>query len=109
MFGGTFDPEYFKRDHTYIAALEFPDDLTTQVGNGSLTVELEVDLREEEGDGWVESIKYDFAGHTRYRLFNETKSWNDAEVACQSNGGHLASVTSQDELAELAALLVGSF
>ena len=38
MFRGTFDPEYFKQDHTYIATLEFPDDLTAKVGNGSLTM-----------------------------------------------------------------------
>ena len=42
MFGGTFDPEYFKRDHTYIATLEFPDDLKEQVGTGFLTIELEI-------------------------------------------------------------------
>ena len=69
MFGGTFDPEYFERDHTYIATLEFPDDLTERVGNGSLTIEIEVDLREEEDVDWVENIEYEFGGLPKYQLF----------------------------------------
>ena len=102
MFKGTFDPEYFKRERTYIATLELPDDLTAQVGNGSLTIEMEVDLREGEGDDWVE---YDFGSLSKYQLFNQTKIWAEAEAACQSKGGHLASVTSQDELEELVELV----
>ena len=32
-----------------------------------------------------------------YKLNQDTKSWGDAEAACQSEGGHLASIHSEDE------------
>ena len=36
--------------------LELPDDIKDQVGNGSLAIELEVEIRENEG--WQERLKY---------------------------------------------------
>ena len=53
-FGGYYQEKYYKsdRDHHYV--LELPDNLSEQVGDGKLVIELEVDIREEEG--WLEEV-----------------------------------------------------
>lgn len=38
----------------------------------------------------------EFNGH-RYYVSNSTSSWSDAKLACEAVGGHLASITSQEE------------
>ncbi|MCR5048982.1 MAG: sigma-70 family RNA polymerase sigma factor [Saccharofermentans sp.] len=38
----------------------------------------------------------DFAGHS-YALFDNCSSWEDAQAYCESQGGHLATITSQGE------------
>lgn len=37
-----------------------------------------------------------FNGHT-YKIFEQALSWNDAKAYCESLGGHLVSITSQEE------------
>lgn len=43
-------------------------------------------------------------GH-RYQLFDTSMSWNEAEAYCESLGGHLATITSEEEQAEIEELL----
>ena len=55
-YGGEFVEEYYIKDQDYHMVLEFPDDIQDQVGNGSLLIELEVDIREEED--WQEQLRF---------------------------------------------------
>ena len=86
-FGGDFVREFYQEDRDFLMVLELPDDIEDQVGSGSLIIDLEVDTREEQG--WFE----DFSIYT----FHKTKkTWSEAESHCQKEGGHLASVTSEE-------------
>ena len=83
-------------DKDYDIALELPDDIKDHVGSGSLAIELEVDLREEEG--WQERVQYtNIDLDLRYKLHKEEKTWPEAEAICQQEGGHLPSVASEEE------------
>lgn len=43
--------------------------------------------------------------HTsRYEIFKECLTWEEASARCQEMGGHLATITSQDEMNELIAI-----
>ena len=73
-----------------------------QVGCGSLVVQLEVDTREKEG--WQEEeVMYSSNSVYRedkiheYKLYREKNAWADAEAHCKGQGGHLASVLSEEE------------
>ena len=107
-YGGEFVEEYYKKDQVYHMVLELPDDIKDQVGNGSLAIELEVDIRGNEG--WQERLKYadnapqeytwsDF-GYA-YKLHTQGRHWAEAEAECQKEGGHLASAPSQEVSEEL--------
>ena len=54
-FGEDYVEEYFKENKEFLMVLELPDDIKDRVGAGSLTIDLEVDIRNEEG--WVEDIR----------------------------------------------------
>lgn len=58
------------------------------VPTGSLMVQISA---ETEGDGILE-----FNGHY-YKVFNESLTWYEAEDACETMGGHLVTITSQEE------------
>lgn len=58
------------------------------VPTGSLMVQTSA---ETEGDGILE-----FNGHY-YKVFNESLTWYEAENACETMGGHLVTITSQEE------------
>lgn len=45
-----------------------------------------------------------YNGH-RYQLFDMPMDWNEAEAYCESLGGHLATITSEEEQADLEELL----
>ena len=45
LYGEKYDGSYFKSDRSHQVVLEFPDDLSEQVGKGKLVVELEVDSK----------------------------------------------------------------
>ena len=89
-FGEEYVEEYYKEDKDFLMVLEVPDDIKYQVGGGSLIIDVEVDIRDEEG--WVEDItSFTFSLHAT------KKTWEEAERDCQREGGHLASVTSDEE------------
>ena len=73
-------------------------------------IEVDVDTREEEG--WHEEVVYSKKGDhifrrnentLKYKLYDESKTWSDAEAQCISEGGHLASVLTQEEKRVAAA------
>ena len=109
FYGEPFDIGHYKSDKYHQVALEFPDDLAEQLGNGKLVVELEVDTREE--DSWREEVRY--IEGPKYKVYNaesdQELSWHSAEAHCQSQGGHLASVLNSAELEELLAVSVDSY
>ena len=45
-----------------------------------------------------------FAGHT-YKVFDESMAWHEAKQYCETLGGHLATVTSQEEQNFVASLI----
>ena len=48
-FKEPYQPDFLKNDHIYEATLKVPESLSDQIGNGSLVIEVEVDLIEDEG------------------------------------------------------------
>ena len=94
-FGGDFVEIYHQEDREFSMVLELPKDIKDQIGSGSLVIDLEVDTREEIG--WVEEVRFrDEPLSTVFTLHTTEKNWTEAESYCQKNGGHLASVTSEE-------------
>ena len=104
-FKEPYDESYHSESKEYHVALDFPEGLAEQVGNGSLIVEIEVDTRQV--DGWVEKVEY--SEGRKFFLVRETKEWAEAEAHCQSRGAHLASVLTEEELLEVKTLIDDSF
>ena len=73
----------------------FPGNLAELVGDGSLVIEVEVDTREEEG--WEEYVETNVGEVRKYKFYDIEMTWTEAEAYCQSEGGHLASVPTQEE------------
>ena len=108
-FEESYKEDYYKEDRKQQFEIQISEDLRTQVGSGSLLIQLEVDIREEEG--WQEEVKFTKAsyGFDIYKLYTEEKSWPDAENHCRKEGaGHLASVLTQEEQEEVGALTGGN-
>ena len=102
-FGEEHDQNYYEEDKYYNLKIDIPIDLSSQIGSGSLVIQLEVDTREEEG--WQEEVS--FWEGAKYKLYTERKTWVDAEATCQEEGGHLASVLSDEEQEEVRAAKIG--
>ena len=69
------------------------------MGNGSLVIELAVDMRKDNEVTW----------RTDYKLYKDKKIWDAAAAHCKSKGGQLASIHSEAEqiLAERAKRAAG--
>ena len=101
-FGEDFVEEYYKEDREFHFVLELPIDIKDQVGSGLLVLELEFNTRMEEG--WIEEVVYSKLTAKDFTLFQKKlytyhtshKSWTQAEAECQREGGHLASVLSEE-------------
>ena len=85
-----------KDRHNHIV-LEFPKDIESIVGEGSLVIELEVDTRMEEG--WKETVE--FTEGPRYMQTPKERHWKTAEDHCRKWDGHLVSVHSEWEHQEI--------
>ena len=83
---------------SFKAVLQFPDNLTEQVGNGSLVIDLEVDSEQEE---------VEYTTGPKYRLFTEGKSWKEAEAHCNKQGLDFASVLSERDKEEVDLVAAG--
>ena len=71
-------------------------------------IQLDVDTREEEG--WQEEVRYLTTakwGPEKYKLYLQWKTWSDAEAHCREEGGHLASVLSEEEQDEVKTAIGG--
>ena len=104
-FGEKYREEYYKEDKYHRVVLELPNNIDRMVGSGSLEIQLEVDTRDEEG--WKEEVKVPTRPE-KYIFFSEKKTWENAEVHCQGEGGHLASVHNDEEWREVVALTRGA-
>ena len=58
--------------------------------------------------GWQEDVTTNKGGPVQFKYINNNKTWADAEVHCQVEGGHLASVLSKRDQVEIRKL-GGSF
>ena len=93
--------EFYQWDRDFLIVLDLPSDIKDLVGKGSLTINLEVDTREDQG--WVEEVHL----LPNFTLHTEKKYWPDAESHCQEEGGHLASVTSEEVNQALKSVAAG--
>ena len=98
---GFKDPAYqssfYENDHIYEAILKAPLNLADKIGDGSLAVEIEVSLKE----GWGEEVQISKGDPKAFTYHTETLYWHDAEAYCQSMGGNLASIESEEELEKI--------
>ena len=105
-------------NNIYKITLLFPSDLVEQVGNGSLVIQLGVDMRKEEG--WQEEVVYLETpkwGTSRYNLwtsgrvdeneYESFKTWEDAKKQCRMEGGQLASVLNKNDHDKLKTVAEG--
>ena len=92
-FGGDYNEELYKGGMTNTLIVQLPDDLEEKLDKGRLVVDLQVNTG--EGKGWMETVRYTAGQSLKY--FSTRKTWEEAEKECSENGGHLASVISQQE------------
>lgn len=62
--------------------------------NAKLAVEKAIELRNQKAK--ENSVAEPTDGH-KYEIFRETLTWEEAKAACEAKGGHLATITSQEE------------
>ena len=98
-FGDELDSVINTKEHLQHMVIQFPSNMDEIVGLGTLVINLEYETKKVEG--WQEEVKYS-EGPT-YKVYTESKTWEDAEATCQSDGGHLASVHSEREQLQLTA------
>ena len=84
-----FDRGSYMADRAFKSTLVLSDNVTDQVGDGSLVIELNVVLR-ENGKQSEEYPK-------KYKLYRRRKTWRSAEAFCTSEGGNLASIQTEKE------------
>ena len=81
-FRGNYQPHVFDNDHIFEATLKVSENLSDQIGNGSLVIEVEVDLIKDEG--FSEEVQISRGGPKVFTFHSdEPKSWYEAEAFCQ--------------------------
>ncbi|MGN0968832.1 MAG: VWA domain-containing protein [Oscillospiraceae bacterium] len=102
-----FDQIYSEQKELYVVEYEsdasldsyLARDLSVQVSGSGYRAKADLSFTP------VRSINDNGSGHTsRYQLFKECLSWEEASRRCQEMGGHLATITSQDEMDLLIAM-----
>lgn len=71
--------------------------------NAKLAVEKAIELRDEKAKEAENASSEPTDGH-RYEIFRETLTWEEAKAACEAKGGHLATITSQEEQKTIESL-----
>ena len=107
--GNDVDDTYYLSNHSFMATLHFPSYLTEQVASGSLVIQLDVDIRDQEG--WQEEVTYAQIpqwGTQKYKLYDKQVTYPEAVRTCQDKGGLLATVLSQEEQEEALAVTNGN-
>ena len=64
--------------------------------NAKLAVEKAIELRNQKAKK-EENSSDDPTERHKYEIFRETLTWEEAKAACEAKGGHLATITSQEE------------
>lgn len=64
--------------------------------NAKLAVEKAIELRDQKAKK-EENSSDDPTDRHKYEIFRETLTWEEAKAACEAKGGHLATITSQEE------------
>ena len=64
--------------------------------NAKLAVEKAIELRDQKVKEEENSVAEPTDGH-KYEIFHDTLTWEEAKAACEAKGGHLATITSQEE------------
>lgn len=64
--------------------------------NAKLAVEKAIELRDQKVKE-KENASDDPTDRHKYEIFRETLTWEEAKAACEAKGGHLATITSQEE------------
>lgn len=64
--------------------------------NAKLAVEKAIKLRNQKAKKEENSLDDPTERH-KYEIFRETLTWEEAKAACEAKGGHLATITSQEE------------
>lgn len=64
--------------------------------NAKLAVEKAIELRDQKAKK-EENSSDDQTDRHKYEIFRETLTWEEAKAACEAKGGHLATITSQEE------------
>ena len=97
-----FDASRFKRNHTFSATLAFPPDLSRQVGDGTLVIELEVDTRQESSQ--EEYVEYRGANKEFIVYDHVPSKWKAAAESCENDGHQLASILNEMEQEKLISV-----
>lgn len=83
----------------YSVALTIPDAFEENIDNETtLLIELETEMKQED------ELTY----WTDYRLYNEQKTWIEADKHCRSEGGKLATIHSKEEQAAAQKAAMGT-
>lgn len=70
--------------------------------NARLAVEKAIKLRNKKAKGWIEDDRpFEPSGEHQYKIFYDTLTWEKAKAACEAMGGHLATITSEEEQKKL--------
>lgn len=64
--------------------------------NAKLAVEKAIELRDQKAKK-EENASAEPTDRHKYEIFHDTLTWEEAKAACEAKGGHLATITSQEE------------
>lgn len=70
--------------------------------NARMAVEKAIKLRNKKAKGQIEDNRpFEPNGEHQYKIFYDTLTWKEAKAACEAKGGHLATITSEEEQQKL--------
>ena len=70
--------------------------------NARMAVEKAIKLRNKKAKGQIEDNRpFEPNGEHQYKIFYDTLTWEEAKAACAAKGGHLATITSEEEQQKL--------
>lgn len=70
--------------------------------NARMAVEKAIKLRNKKAKGQIEDNRpFEPNGEHQYKIFYGTLTWEEAKAACEAKGGHLATITSEEEQQKL--------
>lgn len=70
--------------------------------NARLAVEKAIKLSNEKAKGQTgDDLPFEPSGEHQYKIFYDTLTWEEAKAACEAKGGHLATITSEEEQKKL--------